>query len=605
MHRRQSTPTNDSNIIQPQFSALDTRFQLAFEEADHIQEAANKLRQQLFGAQRDLATVENEHKDILAGYESELRKVRLERDTLRAELGRMREELDALRKDRHQPFSGRNISPVKLEAVHDEYLAGILQHRSGSADEDAKPKDGPPVKTKIEPTDQQQTKRPLTLADELSQQVKKAKREGDPDTALKNLANHQEPDKDGRAMPNESRRMHYTDRLSRPNPGQGWRRDRTDNRRAVSPPHADTWTGSSRMASEGSHSRFNDGIQASNGNNGTAPPPSVSSKPFALDKYWLADISLGDRRGMTVRFYDTDGSNGLQEWWNGEKEGLQGVIEGVQDSGSDRMSRMATVRVEDAVDEAGAVITVPIQYLMPVRPSRAGYRAVVMHGKLKAKAVKVMDKEEEGRWVVTQDGVQYETVDEEVLVLTERAQLEQSRREVLEVKRQRQWDLEEGNRRIEHLQLQYVADQFSASQQARMEVQQLSAERNGFRAERDRWMMERNASLADRDVLGRLVHDLTAETNALKTEKAALLAQIDAVWVERHWYDVPHTSADTSSAFHGYAHDPIDQSQAQPLQHQTMLKRRLSISDQETSAQNSVKRSCVQDPTLTTSRPTS
>lgn len=147
-------------------------------------------------------------------------------------------------------------------------------------------------------------------------------------------------------------------------------------------------------------------------------------KPPELSPLWLTDPSLGDRRGCVVRISGTRGA-----WWDGEKEGMQGVIEGIQDTRSAQMSSTATVRldqyakssnskhkVEDEDEDELQVLTVPVQYLVPVPPTKSA-SAIVLMGKWRGMVVTAVqraegaDPGEDGeRWVVTKDGKQFENI---------------------------------------------------------------------------------------------------------------------------------------------------------------------------------------------------
>ncbi|ETW74607.1 hypothetical protein HETIRDRAFT_423289 [Heterobasidion irregulare TC 32-1] len=142
-------------------------------------------------------------------------------------------------------------------------------------------------------------------------------------------------------------------------------------------------------------------------------------KPPELSPLWLTDPSLGDRRGCVVRINGTRGA-----WWDGEKEGIQGVIEGIQDARSAQMPSTATVRLDQPAKSSSKyqvkdelqVLTVPVQYLVPVPPTKPA-SAMMLMGKWRGTAVAAVQRaegaspgEDGEKWVVTRDGKQFENI---------------------------------------------------------------------------------------------------------------------------------------------------------------------------------------------------
>ncbi|THH21383.1 hypothetical protein EW146_g130 [Bondarzewia mesenterica] len=147
------------------------------------------------------------------------------------------------------------------------------------------------------------------------------------------------------------------------------------------------------------------------------PGGSMSYEPqylaFELDKNWLADPSLPAdvKKGLAVRFKGTRGDSGLPEWFMGEHEGRTGAVEGISDTDTESMSRMAMVKMDDNSE----MLVTPIQYLVPLPPTRSGDKVVVLNGKRKGKTMKVLDRGV--GWVVTLDGSNFDDIPEDRLVL--------------------------------------------------------------------------------------------------------------------------------------------------------------------------------------------
>jgi hypothetical protein len=81
---------------------------------------------------------------------------------------------------------------------------------------------------------------------------------------------------------------------------------------------------------------------------------------------------------LIVRVQGTRGdSDGLSVWGNGEHEGFEGKITAM----NDRSEILLT----------GLDVAVPVSYLVPVRPTRARGKVVVLYGKHKGKDATLQD----------------------------------------------------------------------------------------------------------------------------------------------------------------------------------------------------------------------
>ncbi|KAH9974005.1 hypothetical protein BGW80DRAFT_197729 [Lactifluus volemus] len=119
------------------------------------------------------------------------------------------------------------------------------------------------------------------------------------------------------------------------------------------------------------------------------PPHERTGKTaFKLDKNWLIDPAYAAHKiGMMVKIRGTRGdSTGFPEWDDGNSEGREGKLQGVFDSGSDYMTRTATLLMDDRES-----LTVPIIYLVPVPPTQVRNKVMALDGRYKGQIVTVRD----------------------------------------------------------------------------------------------------------------------------------------------------------------------------------------------------------------------
>ncbi|KDQ56765.1 hypothetical protein JAAARDRAFT_36254 [Jaapia argillacea MUCL 33604] len=123
----------------------------------------------------------------------------------------------------------------------------------------------------------------------------------------------------------------------------------------------------------------------------TAPTPGASGfdetsneTSFEVPKDWLLDPTLPPKKGMFVKI---QGSRGPKPWFKGEKEGLRGVVDIVQ-QGSDYFASTAMIWFPDSSTDP---LTVPVEYLVPVPPERVGNRVMGLDGEHKGETLTTVD----------------------------------------------------------------------------------------------------------------------------------------------------------------------------------------------------------------------
>ncbi len=107
-----------------------------------------------------------------------------------------------------------------------------------------------------------------------------------------------------------------------------------------------------------------------------------------LDRFWLVDPAYASHKiGLVVKIRGSRGdSANLLEWDHGKYEDKEGKVLGVLDTGSDFIPRTATLQMDE-----GESLTVPIIYLVPVRPTQVRNKVVALDGRYKGKVVTVRD----------------------------------------------------------------------------------------------------------------------------------------------------------------------------------------------------------------------
>lgn len=88
------------------------------------------------------------------------------------------------------------------------------------------------------------------------------------------------------------------------------------------------------------------------------------------------------------------------KWQNGERDHTQGYVQSVFDPRNDAATRTAQFVPLDAHGDRSKILTVPIQYLVPVHPAIQYEQAVVMDGKRKGSVV-VLREATDGKWIVS------------------------------------------------------------------------------------------------------------------------------------------------------------------------------------------------------------
>ncbi|KAN0111674.1 hypothetical protein V8E52_008235 [Russula decolorans] len=133
------------------------------------------------------------------------------------------------------------------------------------------------------------------------------------------------------------------------------------------------------------------------------PPHERTGKTaFKLDKKWLVDPAYADHKiGMMVKIQGSRGdSAGFPEWDHGMREGKEGKLQGVLDTGSDFMLRTATLLMDDLES-----LTVPIVYLVPIPPRMVRDKVVALDGRYKGQIVTVRDMMDDSCLVTDDDSM--------------------------------------------------------------------------------------------------------------------------------------------------------------------------------------------------------
>lgn len=87
-------------------------------------------------------------------------------------------------------------------------------------------------------------------------------------------------------------------------------------------------------------------------------------------------------------------------WISGEYDGLKGYVISVFDSRTETASRTAQLMPLNANHNREKIMTVPIEYLVPVNPTSALQCAVVLEGPRKGMEVVLREETSSGQWTV-------------------------------------------------------------------------------------------------------------------------------------------------------------------------------------------------------------
>jgi transcription elongation factor SPT5 len=107
---------------------------------------------------------------------------------------------------------------------------------------------------------------------------------------------------------------------------------------------------------------------------------------------WLIDPAF---RGKKVVVEISGRTKG--KWAEGEYDGLKGYVLSVFDPRTETTSRTAQFMPLHAKDK---VMTVPIEYLLPVNPTAPQERVIIMDGEHKGDEVVVREESGPGNWTV-------------------------------------------------------------------------------------------------------------------------------------------------------------------------------------------------------------
>jgi transcription elongation factor SPT5 len=87
-------------------------------------------------------------------------------------------------------------------------------------------------------------------------------------------------------------------------------------------------------------------------------------------------------------------------WVNGEHDGVKGYVITVFDPRNETTSRTAQIMPLDANHNAEKIMTVPIEYLVPVNPTSANQSAIILEGPKKGDEVVLREETSSGQWTV-------------------------------------------------------------------------------------------------------------------------------------------------------------------------------------------------------------
>ncbi|KAL7284752.1 hypothetical protein ACG7TL_002059 [Trametes sanguinea] len=112
---------------------------------------------------------------------------------------------------------------------------------------------------------------------------------------------------------------------------------------------------------------------------------------------WLLQPEFVQKRGLVVEVRGTFGGG----WHGGDFEGKQGVVLSVFDTHNEQFDATARVRFFNPVDPLQPILPVPVQYLWPVHPERAGESVLVLDGAHKGAEARVEQVESDSSMVIT------------------------------------------------------------------------------------------------------------------------------------------------------------------------------------------------------------
>jgi hypothetical protein len=110
---------------------------------------------------------------------------------------------------------------------------------------------------------------------------------------------------------------------------------------------------------------------------------------------WLIDSAVKGKKVVVEISGRAEG-----KWADGEHDGLKGYVVSVFDTRTETTSRTAQIMPLHANQNKDKIMTVPIEYLLPVSPTAAHEYAVIMDGQHKGEDVVLREEAGPGKWTV-------------------------------------------------------------------------------------------------------------------------------------------------------------------------------------------------------------
>lgn len=117
----------------------------------------------------------------------------------------------------------------------------------------------------------------------------------------------------------------------------------------------------------------------------TVPPDLWLIDPVFKNKKVIVEISRGPNSSR---------------WVSGEHDGVKGYVMSVFDPRNETASRTAQLMPLNANHNREKIMTVPIEYLVPVNPTSANQSAVILEGPKKGNEVVLREETSSGHWTV-------------------------------------------------------------------------------------------------------------------------------------------------------------------------------------------------------------
>ena len=110
---------------------------------------------------------------------------------------------------------------------------------------------------------------------------------------------------------------------------------------------------------------------------------------------WLIDPAFKGKKVIVEISGRAEG-----KWAEGEHDGLQGYVLSVFDPRTETTSRTAQFMPLQANHNKDKVMTVPIEYLIPVHPTAVNDHAIILNESKKGDEVVLREERSKGQWTV-------------------------------------------------------------------------------------------------------------------------------------------------------------------------------------------------------------